>query len=239
MFCRDWTVVKDDGPRRTVAPLKCKRWTCPECAPERQKALRAQARAGHPDKFLTLTVNPAHFDSPVERARQLVRAWRCLRLRAMRRFKLKRLPFLAVFEATKRGEPHLHILLRCRPIPQAWISDQMADLIGAPIVDIRKVKNAGMAAAYVTKYLTKAPHHFASLKRYWASQDWTPRSEDDLDTAAAHGGTVEIWKEPIADVIWRLKAHGWLLAEQQDEAWIFYRWAPYTRDVKRASVFDR
>lgn len=177
-FCETQTLVKEEPRTRSLYPLACKRWTCPECAPKRKRALKADARAGHPNSFLTLTVNPAYFVSPAHRAQELVAAWRKLRRRIIAKHKLKKLPFLCVVERTAKGEPHLHVLLRAPFIPQAWISAQMQELMGAPIVDIRRVDNEGRAAAYISKYLAKDPTKFPGLKRYWRSQDWLPRFDD-------------------------------------------------------------
>lgn len=83
-----------------------------------------------------------------------------------------RLPYMAFLEATKAGEPHLHILLRCPYIPQDWISEQMRDLIGAGVCWIEKIGSTKRAIRYVTKYVTKAPAQFGATKRYWVSRDW-------------------------------------------------------------------
>jgi hypothetical protein len=136
------------------------------------RALKALAASGEPDMFITLTVNPDQGESPEERARMLVEAWRKARRAAIRRYQLDGLPFLAVFEKTKRGEPHLHILARSSYIPQKWLSDFMAAEINSPIVDIRRIKGQKQAVNYVTKYVGKAPFHFDGVKRYWRSQDY-------------------------------------------------------------------
>ena len=92
--------------------------------------------------------------------------------RAKKKYGYKSIPYLCVFEATKRGEPHLHILARCKWMDQRWLSAQMADLIGSPIVYIRRVRSTDHAAHYVTKYIGKEPGHFDSCKRYWRTQDY-------------------------------------------------------------------
>jgi len=48
----------------------------------------------------------------------------------------------------------------------------MDELIGAPIVDIRALKNAQHAIRYVAKYISKAPARFGASKRYWCSRNW-------------------------------------------------------------------
>jgi len=63
----------------------------------------------------------------------------------------------------------------------------MAELIDAPIVDIRKVGSVKSAIAYVAKYITKAPAQFGSRKRYWLSKNyeldkWEPSADDGAAT---------------------------------------------------------
>jgi len=53
----------------------------------------------------------------------------------------------------------------------------MGELINAPIVDIRLIKQQSTAVRYVAKYVTKAPYHYAGTKRYWH----TPAYEQDND----------------------------------------------------------
>jgi hypothetical protein len=172
MYCRPRTAVKTEPYKRTVYCLKCRSWHCEDCAPVRKEDLKGLARRGEPTTFLTLTISTKQGSSPEERARLLARAWRVLRQRMKKKFKLTRIAYLTVFEKTKRGEPHLHILGRWRYIPQKWISDQMADLIGSPIVDIRRVKDKRAIASYVSKYIAKDPTKFEGCKRYYRSQDY-------------------------------------------------------------------
>jgi hypothetical protein len=89
------------------------------------------------------------------------------------------LPYFAVVERHKSGRPHLHILFRCDFIPQKWISEQMQRLAGSPICDIRKVHGTKQAAAYVAKYVGKAPAKFGNSRAYWYTRNWAPASDDD------------------------------------------------------------
>ena len=84
-----------------------------------------------------------------------------------------------MFEKTKTGWPHLHILCRMPYVPQAWLSRRMGELIDSPVVDIRALHNVRKAAAYVAKYIAKHPHRFEGCKRYWRSQDWVLDPIDD------------------------------------------------------------
>lgn len=220
MFCRQWTLIKTCSAGKRLTPLKCRSWGCEYCAPWRQKQLWGQAMSGNPTTFITLTVNPAIFSSPAERARELVRAWRLTRAAMKRRWKLTRIPFLAVFEKTQRGEPHLHILARLPFMAQAWLSAQMQRLIGAPVVDIRRVRNVRDVARYVSKYVSKEPQMWEGCKRYWSSLDWRvrkrPRAERSL-------GTFVMWDRAphhISTMIGMLYRYGWDLHCEGDAAYM-------------------
>lgn len=184
MLCSEATLVKLDFDGGTAVTLKCRAWSCPICQPERGRALRGLAFSGKPTTFITLTVNPANFDSPEERARRLADAWRTIVREAKAKYGYKTIPYLCVFEATKAGEPHLHIIARVRWLDQKWLSKRMDALMGAPIVDIRRVWRAKQVASYITKYVGKDPHRFGTCKRYWCTQDWEQsefiREEDPI-----------------------------------------------------------
>ncbi len=128
-----------------------------------------EAYDGAPNRLITLTVRAQADNRQADRARALVRAWRDIRAAYLRQHGKHALEFLAVFERTKRGEPHLHILCRSGYIRQRWLSDQMNRQIGAPIVDIRAVRGRRHAARYVAKYISKGLGLFSGCKRYWRS----------------------------------------------------------------------
>lgn len=172
MLCTDLTFVKVVANRIYAEPLKCRRWSCPYCQPQRKRQLVAKAASGHPDTFLTLTASPDTAQTPERAAQVLVIAWRKVRAEACRRYGYTTIPFIAVFEETKAGWPHLHILIRCKWLDQAWLSQRMMHHAKAPIVDIRRVKSVQHAVRYVFKYIGKAPRSFGTCKRYWTSRDY-------------------------------------------------------------------
>lgn len=172
MYCGETSLVNYDHDGRTAVALRCRSWTCPDCAPDRRKKLIAEILGGAPTTFLTLTSRRVEGRTPAHAAAELAHAWRLIRLRCMRQRRLQRLPFFAVFEATQLGWPHLHICLRNVWIDQRWLSEQMRELTNSPIVDIRRIDNKGRAVAYVAKYSGKASHRFATAKRYWSSRDY-------------------------------------------------------------------
>ena len=182
MFCREASLVKYDARVTVATPLYCRSWGCDECQPARKRQLVALAASGRPTSFITLTVNPASGGSSRARARRLVDAWRVVVRRAKKKYGYRSIPYLAVFEATKAGEPHLHILARVRWIDQRWLSAQMRTLIDAPIVDIRRVKGKRMISSYIAKYVGKEPGKFGTCKRYWRTRDYQvdlPQPRDD------------------------------------------------------------
>jgi len=189
--------------------LWCRAWSCPDCSVVRARQLVELAQSGKPTKFLTLTVNPATGTSPEARARSLVDAWRELVRLICKRQGIRHFAYFCVFEATKEGEPHLHILARMPYVNQAWLSVQMAALIEAPIMDIRAVKSVRHVSYYLAKYVGKDPHRFGTCKRYWTTRDWRVdrpevEPEDPIWTDRWY-----VIKWPLAVLAASWKAKGW------------------------------
>jgi len=159
-------------------PLCCRSWGCDYCRPKRKRQVVAQATSGNPEVFITLTVLPVQGEEPDQRARNLSRAWRLIIARAKRHYGYKTIPYFAVFEATKKGEPHLHILARVKWIDQKWLSKQLKEITGAYVVYIEKCWSKREAARYIGKYVGKAPGKFGTSKRYWCTRTWGTTKKD-------------------------------------------------------------
>ncbi len=172
MLCSEYSLVKSEKHLQTVIPLRCRCWHCDECRPLRTAQLIAKAKAGSPTLFITLTSKRRPGLTADEAAVQIAHAWRTIRAEYLRKHGKGSLPFLAVFEATKRGWPHIHIVACCEWLSQKWLSERMAALASSPIVDVRRVHNQSKIAAYISKYIGKNPHRFKGVKRYWASRDF-------------------------------------------------------------------
>jgi len=200
-ICREWTLVKKLDPFRYARPLYCRSWGCQHCAPGRKAQLLAKAASGAPERFVTLTCNPKVGSSPEERCLMLARAWRVVVQRLRRRFPGQAVQYLAVVEATKQGEPHLHILLRSPWIPQSFLSAAMAEIMDSPIVDIRKVRNQREVVRYVAKYITKAPHHFGTCKRYWCSKGWELDADTKRERTDPVGGAWTVVQASMFEVL--------------------------------------
>lgn len=227
MFCREASLVKYDTLVTVATPLYCRSWGCPECQPTRKRQLVALAASGRPTSFITLTVNPASQATARLRARALVDAWRVVVRRAKKKYGYRSIPYLAVFEATKAGEPHLHILARVRWIDQRWLSAQMRKLTGAPIVDIRRVKGKRMIASYVAKYVGKEPGKFGTCKRYWRTKDYQidfPRPREDYPFPGVPWSVIEYSLEQLTR---DAKRHHQNVRWDGEFLWITVRGPPY------------
>lgn len=176
MCTKSGTIVKREGTKYSFFKMRCKSWLCDECAPMRRRSLIAEIKKGNPDRFVTLTVNPHWFDSPEERAAALAKAWRLTVMAFKYRWPNAKVAYFCIFEATKLGEPHLHIAWRGPFIPQSWLSKQMRQRMGAPVVDVRKIRQKKQVAEYVSKYISKRSIKFGTCKRYWRSLSYLLKS---------------------------------------------------------------
>jgi hypothetical protein len=123
---------------------------------------------------------------------------------------VKRLHYIAFPEETENKEPHLHILLRTKYIPQAWISEQMQALINSPVIWIEKVKGARGAIAYVTKYVTKAPAQFGRSRRYWYSKFYQLIKRDFTAESKFSRRNSQLIRQPFQELVLEIATRGWL-----------------------------
>ncbi len=204
MLCSEWSLVKREPYKKTVTPLYCNCWHCEECAPRRKARLIAEAQAGNPNIFITLTSRRIEGHSPDAAARKLAWAWRIVRGEYLKAHGKKSLPFLAVFERTKKGWPHLHIVGRAKWVDQKWLSGRMGALIGAPFVWVERLTSKDKVANYITKYIGKNPERFEGTKRYWRSLDYLHPSNgsDSIDEPVPVAWSILRWS-------WRTIARGW------------------------------
>lgn len=155
-----------------VTACGCRAWSCDACAPARRADVKAQIEAGEPTSLLTLTWHAKRPEAPEEARLAMARAFHRLTWRVRRKYPGHAFEFFVVPEITRAGYPHLHVALRAAFIPQGWLSDQWASLVGAPVVDIRALRSPRWGAGYLAKYLTKARDRLGTAKRYWKSRGW-------------------------------------------------------------------
>jgi len=169
--CRSQSLYGEtDSGSAAALPLFCGRWDCQECGRYKRKKLRQRLLDGEPTALITLTTNPNIHETPDAAFRQASIAINHLFKRLRRRFPTHRIEYALVWETTKKGWPHAHILVRAPFIPQPVLSRLWAAVSGAYIVDIRTVGSRAHAASYVTKYLTKSPEVPPGFRRFRTSR---------------------------------------------------------------------
>ena len=172
--CQSWVAYTQEGDERRAFCLKCRSWRCVRCGPAKRNRMTHLANEAAPTAFLTLTVDPKAFESPLAASRAMGEAWGKLMKRAKRHRGDVPQEYLMVWERTKAGNPHIHALLRGPFINQAWWSEQWDELVQSPIVYIEGVSRDRRAARYVTKYLLKDPDPFARGHAYRVSRNFFP-----------------------------------------------------------------
>jgi len=225
MLCTEAIIVKTERTRSSAKLLYCRSWQCETCRPRRARELIARAIKGKATRFLTLTVNPNCNIDPETRCRYLIKAWRDMRRELCKFHGYKSIPFFAVVEAQKSGEPHLHIMCRAPFMSLAIIRYYLEQNCGAQVVDLQEVTSRRKLANYVAKYCGKDPHRFGSCKRYWTSQDWMdkePKVETTwLDEKPAISKVDTTLEEQVR--FWRLTGHKvifrrpWAIALRPDD----------------------
>lgn len=179
MLCSGEIAVNQNPDEGQATLLKCRRWSCPNCLPDLRRGVIARAIDGKPKAMLTLTCDPARYETPDEAARDMKRALVLLRRHIAAKIGVEKLPFICVFERHKSGWPHMHLLIRGPFIPWKWLSLTWQRLIGAFHVDIRKIHGPSEAARYVAKYIGKEPFAFEGCKRWWRSHNYDESPERD------------------------------------------------------------
>lgn len=120
--------------------------------------------------MLTLTCDTKRYDSPEHAARRM--SWALPKLIAdMRRWAGDApVEYLAVWERTRAGWPHLHVLLLAPYIPQRLVSQWWQRLTLSPVVFFTALGGSRSGARYVTKYLTKDPDPYGQGRALRASR---------------------------------------------------------------------
>lgn len=202
-----------------IMPFACRSWKCDGCQELRLRQLRRLCMAGNPVTFITLTSAVRDHMTPDLAAQELRDAWRKIAREIKEKGISKLLEYVCVFEETKRGWPHLHILARCGYIDQAWLSDRMETLATSPIVDIRRIKSKWQMAQYVTKYVSKSPRRYQGCKRYWTSGNWLDTEDGRRYKEPKNKHGLILVDEPYTVVVERFKASRWEVAQGDDGHW--------------------
>lgn len=175
----------------------CTVYLCSTCRKMARKSRRTYQRVisglkvGGQFKFITLTTSEQSWKS----GKDIQESWRALKERMVRRGLIS--GYVKVKEFTKRGLPHLHIIVRGPWIPQQWLSQAWMDLHSSPIVDVRRIKGKGGAAAYLSKYLGKDARSKCSWGWSWVwkgfVKDWRQHVSDGLIEGYSMLDIIAMW----------------------------------------------
>lgn len=201
MFCGEQSILATSHFGQVAAPVKCKRWNCPNCVDWRQRCLMARCIEGRPNRFITFTCRRGQFPTANETAKAMVAAWRTIVQRWRRLNKWHKCEYLAVFEPHESGWPHMHILWKGHWLDQKWLSDQARELLNSPVQGVSKIADIKSAAHYVAKYFSKAPQKFGTCKRYWTSKNWPKLLHIDAGRAFHNGFPIELVNNRISDIV--------------------------------------
>ena len=180
-----WTLYQCTHGSRVWLPKRCRH--CAGCAQARRnktiaKIIGGTASASHV-AMLTLT------STPETDWKTIMAAWS-----RMARYLRKRSPFMTYAalkeEGTLNGMKHLHVIMvNFAYTPQTALSQEWRRLVGAHIVDIRRV-DGSRAATYVAKYVAKSfadVRKSATYGRGWPKLPPLPRTAQALDSCGPWG----------------------------------------------------
>ena len=76
--CGEATLTRSDHQLQEVASHTCGSWDCETCRPSLRRKLVHRLASGHPNKLLTLTLQPGQGETPDQMADRLVHAFQKL-----------------------------------------------------------------------------------------------------------------------------------------------------------------
>lgn len=178
-------VTQGVTPDGKVFPIRCKKWSCPVCAPinalycaiKTANGVRALQAAGIMPRFATIT-QPGSVKTAVFAYSILFSQWEGFRHRWdywVRKAGLEN-PFAAFVEGQSRraGMPHYHIIAAGLPDKEKLREFAIKSGFGFQ-VDLQKINPNSGVAWYVSKYSTKssdARYMPRGFRRVRFSQDW-------------------------------------------------------------------
>lgn len=181
-----------------VGHVSCQTWSCPSCGPRKGWKLRKRIERAQPNRFITLTHKPNGTETPADALRRMRHDWHTLTKALNRRQKHGNIKYVCVVEWTRKGWPHLHVLANCDYLRQRTLSGLWRSIHGAPIVDIRAVKESEKTASYLAKYLTKSNATPPRMRRWSATPGFLPPAEIYLNPSWPDDTTYQYTKlDPI------------------------------------------
>ncbi len=209
MLCSEASLVNYGERQVRAVTLWCKCWTCDLCFSMRKARLVRELAEGEPNAFLTLTTRVVEGRCPVQEARFQGACLGALIRKIKKRWPDYPFAYFAVREATKRGWPHLHVVMRAPFLPWTWLMDEWEALSGSRGIDIKKIYRAGKTAKYLAKYVGKDPHRFGTTKRYWYSRNWFDLKPEPEPPAGDWDSRWHIVEEEVHRLAERYKIKRW------------------------------
>lgn len=210
-YCMKSSIVGQslDRDRVVIIPLPCKSWDCPICGPRKRAAWITRLASGKPERELTLTCPVGKFLTPSLAAQAMKTAFQ--KLIALIRKQWGPCEYALVWELTKKGIPHCHILLRGNYIAQKWVSRAWNKLGIGTIVYINSVKGSRLHAGHACKYLAKSNGQsakiLAPLRVIQLSKNYE-LEHDPRNAAEKYPDFVWVWdRRPPAAVVADFKDH--------------------------------
>lgn len=139
----------------------------------------------------------------------LIKRWR-------RKVEGQPVEYFLVWERTKAGWPHAHILLSAPKVSKHWLSHTWRELTGSYIIDLQPVSSFQRAAGYLTKYLAKDPQ-VPPGQRKWRRSAGFFTKEEKLPSQRLP--TVTRWeREPFDQltVAYKWVSEGWFVGSHPD-----------------------
>lgn len=163
------------GTWAVLVKTRCGQWSCPVCGERKAQRYAGIARAGcevATERIRLLTISCPGGETPASSWTVLGRRWNRMSERLARHLG-RRLSYFGTVELQRRGNPHLHLLIRDSGyIPKAEVH-QAGYAAGFGFSDIRQIA-PGSGVVYVTKYLHKSAGQALpkGARRIRRSQDW-------------------------------------------------------------------
>lgn len=226
MECGTWTLVGLAPDKRLVLPLACRRWTCPRCRRKHVRKLKQRLATAHVDSLITLTCAVRAYATPYDGFLALNEAVALLVKRLRRRYSKASIQYWLVWETTKKGWPHVHLLFRGPWVPKGWLSSVWRELAHSPIVDIRPVRNQQQVQDYLVKYLAKDPSVPSGFRRYRSSAAFYPSAGVNVGSPTSPFTTWYTRDETQLVVVSDFLAWGYVIEETRKASWLLTKPPP-------------
>lgn len=159
-------------------PITCRRWDCDTCKHQLKRRLLRRLKTASPNLFITLTTSTRTAPTPElafpianAAVAMLIKRWR-------RKVEGQKVEYFLVWERTKAGWPHAHVLLSAPKVSKHWLSHTWRELTGSYIIDLQTVSNHQRAAGYLAKYLAKDPQVPPGQRKYRRSAGFFSQPEE-------------------------------------------------------------